>query len=267
MEFVGIGHGHVLLDWYRFLIAERPDWLFWECAYHLWGPLVELAKLAGVRTIFATGCDLDVHPRQYRFHKSQYWRLYAWGLARTDKIFVQHAGQLSGLCPRWLPKTSILPKVCMFGTDGCAPVKLQPHAQRSNYVAWVGTLVQFKRPDILLEIARRATATRFVVCGGASSSPPEYGERIADQLRAMPNIEYLGQVPPDKAQRVIESASILLCTSDIEGFPNTFVQAWSSGTPVVSLKVDPDYIISQSGLGTVSGDMSKALEDIAVLMA
>ena len=63
------------------------------------------------------------------------------------------------------------------------------------------------------------------------------------------NVKYCGQVTPDKDLQVIANAAILLSTSDQEGFPNTFLEAWSAGTPVVSLKIDPDRIIEQMGLG------------------
>ena len=76
---------------------------------------------------------------------------------------------------------------------------------------------------------------------------PSYRDRVLDELRATPNIEYLGQVAPERAQQLMADAALLLSTSDEEGFPNTFVQAWSSGTPVVSLKVDPDGVIQVSG--------------------
>src|SRR5687767_12618190 len=65
VEYVGIGQGpilkgQILVEWYRFLSSERPDWLFWAGASHLWGPLVEIAKLVGVRTIFHSCLDTDV---------------------------------------------------------------------------------------------------------------------------------------------------------------------------------------------------------------
>ena len=78
------------------LLSEQPQWLIWKAATHLWGPLVEVAKLAEVRTIFHTAFDRDVHPRGALFRRRRWWPLYAWGLARTDRIFVQHQGQLSG---------------------------------------------------------------------------------------------------------------------------------------------------------------------------
>ena len=40
-------------------------------------------------------------------------------------------------------------------------------------------------------------------------------------------------------------SKILINTSSFEGFPNTFVQAWANGVPVISLKVDPDNIIKK----------------------
>ena len=89
---------------------------------------------------------------------------------------------------------------------------------------------------------------------------------IVDELRAAPNIEYLGKVAPEKAQAVIAEAGLLLCTSDVEGFPNTFVQAWSSGTPVISLKVDPDQIIAESKLGRVTGNSERTIAQIEALL-
>lgn len=264
VEFVGIGHRE-FLSWYQFLASEKPHWLFWECADHRWGLLVEIAKLAGVRTIFAAGCDLNVNPSRFPFHRPQYWRLYALGLSRTDKIFVQHGGQLSSLSARWQSKASVLPKVCILAGNGEDLPQAKPHSER-KYVAWVGRLVEMKRPDILIDIARKAPAIQFVVCGGPTDSEAAYGKRIADELGTIPNIEYLGQVAPDTAQQMISDAAILLSSSDVEGFPNTFVQAWSSGTPIVSLKIDPDRIIDRFGLGAVSHNPKRAIEDMTSLI-
>ena len=97
-------------------------------------------------------------------------------------------------------------------------------------------------------------------------SPPGYSEQILSELTTIPNIDYLGQVPPETALQVIAEASIFLSTSDEEGFPSVFLEALSAGTPVVTLKIDPDRMIERFGLGSVSHDIEGAMDDITSLL-
>jgi glycosyltransferase involved in cell wall biosynthesis len=221
-----------------------------------------LARLAGVRTIFSAAFDRDVTPRSALSWRRRWWPLYAAGLSLADRIFLQHSGQLSALPGRWRAKARIVRSIA--ASEG-APT---PHADRDGHVAWVGMLRQPKRPDVLIEIARRLPLIRFVVCGGTTRhrSPETFGEDVASRLRALPNVTYLGQVPPDRCREVVSNASVLLSTSDEEGFPNTFLEAWSNGTPVVSLHVDPDGVIEQKGLGTVSRGVERAAADVSALV-
>jgi glycosyltransferase involved in cell wall biosynthesis len=188
--------------------------------------------------------------------------MYAWGLSRTDRIFVQHAGQLAALTRQWRSKAHVLPKVCDI--DPSRPAK--SHAERMPSVAWVGTLVRFKRPDLLVHIASNLPQFRFVVCGGVPQSTDAAGADVVAQLRALPNVEYLGHVAPEKAAQIIANAALLLSTSDVEGFPNTFVQAWSCGTPVITLTIDPDQIIARLHLGAVVGTVDRAIPEIRSLL-
>jgi glycosyltransferase involved in cell wall biosynthesis len=251
-----------LLCLYRFLRSELPDWWYWRCASHLWGPAVSIAKLLGVRTIFAAGFDTDVLPRRALAERPNCWPLYAWGLSNTDRIFVQHSGQFSGLSPKLRSKAAIVSNIVHM------PSTIKRHDERPRCIAWVGMLRQPKRPDLLVEIARKAQDLHFVVCGGPSDhrSPNGYGSRIVEGLRGLPNVDYRGQVASDEARRIIADASVLLCTSEGEGFPNTFLEAWSCGTSVVSLKIDPDGIIQRLGLGAVPADIEQAMSDLHSLI-
>jgi glycosyltransferase involved in cell wall biosynthesis len=129
-------------------------------------------------------------------------------------------------------------------------------------------LRQPKRPDLLIEIARRAQNLRFVVCGGPNDyrSPQGYGTRVLADLKALPNIDYRGEVSPASACDIIAKASALLCTSEREGFPNVFLEAWASGTPVVSLKVDPDHVIVRKRIGILSSDITKVIDSLTTLI-
>jgi glycosyltransferase involved in cell wall biosynthesis len=59
-------------------------------------------------------------------------------------------------------------------------------------------------------------------------------------------------------------ATAVLCTSDYEGFPNTFLEAWSHGLPVVS-SFDPDGLIESRALGATAVDaagLAAAVRDL-----
>jgi len=262
VDFVGVGTRMYLPTLYRFFNEERPDWCFWFGSTHWLGPAAAVAASAGVGTVFSAQFDLDVRPRQALSERRPFWRLYAWGLSASRKIFLQHRGQYLELPTQWRSKSHVMPGVVSV------PESVQPHAARRPYVAWVGVLREPKRPDRLIEIARACPTIDFVVCGGTSThrSPRGYGERIVEALSRAPNITYLGHVPPQRAIDVIGNAALLLSTSDAEGFPSVFVEAWAHGTPVVSLKIDPDRVIERHGLGVMASSNAKAADTIATLI-
>ncbi len=262
VAFVGLGAGNMPRNWYRLLMSERPDWWYWQGASHALGPAVAIAKLAGVRTIFSAMHDQDLQLRHALWDHPHWWPLYVWGLAWVDRIFVQHHGQLAQLATHWRHKASILP-----GIVG-ATTKVLPHAAREPYIAWAAVLREPKRPDVLLEIARRAPDLRFVVCGGPSDhrSPPGYGARTMEGLQALPNIDYLGHTTPEHTLHIIANAAVFLLTSDAEGFPSVFLEAWSGGTPVVSVNIDPDHLIERQRLGVISGDVAGTIAAIRALL-
>ena len=259
---MGIGRGQFLVAVYRFLASEKPDWCHWAGANHLLGPAVAIANLVGTRTVFSAQFDLDVQPRKALYRRRRLWPLYALGLAGSRKIFLQHGRQYADLPSFWRPKAYVIPGVVSL------PAAFNPHSGRSRYVAWVGVLRQPKRPDLLIEIARRAPSVEFVVCGGASDhrSPPGYSENIITRFAQVPNIRYLGHVAPARAIEVTANASLLLSTSEGEGFPSVFLEAWANGTPVVSLQIDPDRLIAGRGLGIMSNGVEGAAEDITSLV-
>jgi glycosyltransferase involved in cell wall biosynthesis len=265
IDGVKFGHlepGQVLRSWHRFLTAERADWWYWRCASHLLGPAVTIAKLAGARMIFASGFDRDLQPRGALYRRPFMWPLYWYGLARADRIFVQHEDQFAVLPQRWHKKAAVIPSIAQRAA------KIRDHERRENYVAWVAMLRQFKRPDLLIEIAHRLPDIRFVVCGGVTTfmSPDGYGQRVMDRLHALPNVDYRGQVSPAEAMKVVSRAALFLSTSDEEGFPNTFLQAWGGGTPVISLGIDPGRAIERHGLGLTAPNIEEAAAAIRSLI-
>ena len=84
--------------------------------------------------------------------------------------------------------------------------------------------------------------------------------------RKLANLRWHGFVPYHKVNEYFRRAALFVNTSSIEGFPNTFIQAWAHYTPVVSLSVDPDKIIRNENLGFCSGTFKQLVSDVTTLL-
>ena len=74
-------------------------------------------------------------------------------------------------------------------------------------------------------------------------------QSVEDSARRLPQLEFLCEVPVDEVNQILLRARALVTTSESEGFPNTHIQAWMRGVPVVSTGIDPDNLIKNEGLG------------------
>jgi len=133
-------------------------------------------------------------------------------------------------------------------------------------VMWAARIgPEWKQPEVFLQLARAIPQGKFWMIGGASEGDSLY-ERIEAQARDISNLEFIGFVPHDKIGQYFERSSIFVNTSTAEGFPNTFLEAWSRYTPVVTLNVDPGEIICEHKLGIHSRTFERMVEDVKMLL-
>ncbi len=133
-------------------------------------------------------------------------------------------------------------------------------------VLWAGTLGPMKRPELFGDLARRfgGSPVRFVLAGGHADAV--YRERV---VAALPrNVEWLGPVPFEETLSWFDRAAALVNTSPQggEGFPNTLIQAWLRGVPVLTLGVDPDGIIREHDLGDVARTVDELARNLSDLL-
>ena len=72
-------------------------------------------------------------------------------------------------------------------------------------------------------------------------------------------------MPYRDVSRAYAAARVFVNTSDVEGFPNSYLQAWTNGVPVVAF-FDPDGLIAREGLGMAVNshqEMREALKRLA----
>jgi len=131
---------------------------------------------------------------------------------------------------------------------------------------WVGTCTPVKRPELFLDLAERLPELDFAMMI-APERDRDLNESIARRAGSLKNVDYLGFVKYADTFAHYSRARTVVNTSFEEGFPNVFLQAWQTRAPVVSLKIDPDDVVAQLGLGFSCGDDFELFVQRMVLMA
>lgn len=179
--------------------------------------------------IYAGASDVDFVPGRQDIEYARDRRLHEWGVRNMDRVLVQNATQLETLKANYGIDGVLIPNA--FPT---LPSDRSRH--EGGYVLWVATVRPSKRPELMLELARRMPNHRFVMIGGPDPGrkAEEYFASIAEQAARVPNIEFKGYMPFAEAEGWFDGARVLVNTSLYEGFPNTFLQSWSRGVPTVA---------------------------------
>lgn len=233
----------------------NADVYYMSCAGMHLGMLAMFCSRHGGKVVFRVAHDFDCDPKNLLI---QFWRdkkLYEYGLRHADGILVQSEQQRRAMHDNYGLNSVV------------AEMLVDPPGQevsRDADVLWVNNLRQFKRPDLFLDLARRLPQLKFHMVGGPQPGFGELFDAIRSEALRIPNLTFHGGVPYHDMDEKYAGARVFVNTSDSEGFPNSYLQAWIRGTPVVAF-FDPDAVIQRQGLGrTVSSldDMASTVLDL-----
>lgn len=210
--------------------------------------------------VYCVASDDEVNGTYIKNRKFPFSWLTQLAIRSADGIIAQTRHQQELLKLNFNRDSTVIKNMCSIPDS--LPPKEQPPV-----VLWVGIMRKVKRPELFLKLATALPEVKFRMIGGASPwEDPDYFEELKKSAARLPNLEFLGFVPYHQVSQYFDTASILVNTSDLEGFPNTFLQAWSRFTPVVSLNVNPDEIISRYGLGCYSQTFDQMVKDVRSLI-
>lgn len=180
-----------------------------------------------------------------------YGRSYLYGLNRAAAIVAQSQYQRDLLQANYGRESYILRSSHTIPAD-------VPAEKRG--VLWVGRCETWKNPEAFLRLAERLPDVSFtMVCPNANS--PSLFERIRNWAGKLPNVDFSSGVPFEESEALFARHALFVNTSDREGFPNTFVQACKWGTPILSLNVNPDDLLTEHGMGRCAdGDETRLTE-------
>lgn len=208
--------------------------------------------------IYWIGSDKDIDPN-LRDPKVRRGFWFDWGFKRAHYYIAQTKHQQNILKDTWKKKSTII-------RNGF-PFRPRPERKR-DIVLWVGRFVPVKRPELFIALAKSIPEERFYMIGPVTNQvSQECFSEIAPLMKGVGNLEYNSGVSLDEIGEYFDRAKVLVNTSILEGFPNTFVQAMWSGTPIASYNFDADGLIAERelGCGPVS-DLDRFTESIRRLL-
>jgi glycosyltransferase involved in cell wall biosynthesis len=212
------------------------------------------AKKRRRRFVFAASSTLDTSgqgaavPRLHRAARRA-------GLRLADAIVVQTEEQLEHL-PRHLARKARV--IRSFSSPAAEVVA----AEREAFL-WVGGLIDYKDPEAFLMLAERLPEARFWMIGTAREGHEQLADGVRMAAARLPNLELLPGRPRADLLPLYARSVAIVNTSYMEGLPNTFLEAWARGTPALSLRLDPDSMITRHGLGYCAGGSLEKLTEQA----
>lgn len=192
--------------------------------------------------VFRLASDGDADPAKVMI---PYWRdkwLYKYGLKKADYVLSQHEKQQEKLKLAYGVQSSIADLFVQM------PEHRISFQEKDIDILWVSNLQPVKRPDLILKLARLLPHRRFSMIGGKMLKAENLYQRIMHEAASIPNLTFHGSVTYRNIGKYFDRAKIFVNTSDLEGYPNTYLQAWSRGVPVVAF-FDPSDMIMRRGLG------------------
>ena len=203
------------------MVRADADIYYQRTAGMLTGLVAAYCKHHGRKSIFAASGNPNFERNTPRIkYRRDRW-LYEYGLMRMNRILAQNVEQMR-LCAMNFGRESIL-------VPNCYAAPSQPREAVGREILWVGTIRPLKRPQVFLDIAKALPQFQFKMVGGSELGDKGLFAVIKNRAERISNLKFMGHVPYARIDEHFDSAALLVNTSESEGFPNTFLQAWSRG--------------------------------------
>ncbi len=270
---------------YARLFAISADAFIFTSSHPMLGVLVLLQQLARrKKVLFRLSSDLNADLSSFRSTNSKKdYLLYRFGLYHCTTIITQTEQQrrllknLTGLESHIIENGFFVGEPSVDENKPLLTDKVVTETQtaeigdaavnRRDHILWVGRCIRSKRPLLFIELARRFHGYQFVMVMPKNKAGDPAGSADRDLLERevyssaaqLENLKIIDYVPYNEIQGYFDNARLYVTTSDLEGFPNTFIQACAGGTPILSFRIDPDGMLEKYNLGCCcEDDMDKA---------
>ena len=246
----------VITDFPRVVSALKdlkPDIIYQRVASSYTAAAAYYAKNYNCRVVWHIASEMDVTPGRREFQKLNIKnfiekRAIEYGIANVDKIIVQTSDQADLLKKYYGRKAdAIISNFHPFPNEDLVKKEVLQ-------VVWVGNLKMNKRPHLFIDLAEkfRTADIEFTMVGKIQGNE-SWQKTLREKLASAKNLRYTGTVSQDEVNRIFSYSHLLVNTSSVEGFSNTYIQAWLRKVPVLSVESNPDGVFEKYGIGVCAG--------------
>jgi len=190
------------------------------------GIVAGYCRATGKRSVFWLASDTDAtcHVEgKSRTPKSERW-LATRGLRWAHDVVAQTQHQASLVKAHHGKDATVIPNIWPFEIAMTEP-------DSDPYALWVSNIRPEKRPGMLLDIAAALPEVRFRMIGGPVRGHEGLYADVETRASQLRNVDFIGYVPFEETFEHFAGARLFVNTSAVEGFPNTYLQAWAAGKP------------------------------------
>lgn len=131
-------------------------------------------------------------------------------------------------------------------------------------IIWVGNIKANKRPQLLLECAKRFPKLSFCMVGDGDMQDII---RLKCKAEEIVNIHMTGRIPNADVYEHMTNADLLLMTSEFEGLPKVIQEAAQCGVPAIYINENYTVDFINSGInGYAVPDVDQMIEKIQYLL-
>lgn len=219
-----------LLRLYWCLKRNRADVLITRVLNPLLPAYGFISLLLGIKLFYFAAHDWEIESRSDKRINGWRWLMFWVGIQLSNKIFVQNQFQLTGF-----------KNLLLFGSNRVKVSRNIPlmHAvnnpiRHGKYVSWIGSYRPHKRPEWVLEMAKKLPEESFLLILDIKRKYQEVIKQFEQADKTLDNFTFIPGVPRNELMKIYEKSKVVLITSEGEGFPNVAIEAWSQATPVIS---------------------------------
>lgn len=248
----------------RIMAKVKPDIIYIRGGNAFGAAAAHHARKKGIKTIWHIAHDRDLIPPDPKLLLSNpvgfsHKKIIEYGLVHSDTIIAQTRHQSDNLWKHYRRRCdSIIPN--------WHPVPPPPAAKGASplKVVWIANFRPFKQPQIFIRL-KEALGGQSDACFIMIGRNTAYPDLVTAAQKA--GIDTRGELSNHAVNTLLAESHLLINTSQMEGFSNTFIQAWIRNVPVLSLGADPDHILARGKIGRcANGDFNRLVQDTRDLL-